>query len=145
VRRGVNDVTPGGEHATAALRGVALVMLAVGSLTDASARNAWSSGGLVPLIYHGRPLPEVIEDVQRYTQRRIMIRADMRTFQYSGIVKPEDVDAWIQDLPAIYPVEVIDCRTYGRRGEMSACADPELIVIRSRLELHRNELRSALR
>jgi ferric-dicitrate binding protein FerR (iron transport regulator) len=140
VRRGVNDVTPDGKHAIAALRGVALVMLAVASLTDASARNAWSSGGLVPLIYHGRPLPEVIEDVQRYTQRRIM-----STFQYSGIVKPEDVDAWIQDLPAIYPVEVIDCRTYGRRGEMSACADPELIVIRSRLELHRNDLRSALR
>jgi len=63
----------------------------------------------------------------------------------TGIVKPEDVDAWIQDLPAIYPVEVIDCRTYGRRGEMSACVDPELIVIRSRLELHRNDLRSALR
>ena len=115
------------------------------SLPEATAHNGWSSEGLVPLIYHGRPLPEVIEDVQRYTRRRIMIRADMRTFQYSGIVKPEDVDAWIQDLPAIYPVEVIDCRTYGRRGEMSACIDPELIVIRSRLELHRNDLRSALR
>jgi len=138
-------VTPEGRSAVAALRGVALVLLAVTSLTDASARNAWGSGGVVPLIYHGRPLPEVIEDVQRYTRRRIVIRADMRTFQYSGIVKPEDVDAWIQDLPAIYPVEVIDCRTYGRRGEMSACIDPELIVIRSRLELHRNDLRSALR
>jgi ferric-dicitrate binding protein FerR (iron transport regulator) len=138
-------VTPDGRHALAAFRGAALIMLAGTSLTDASARNSWSSEGLVPLIYHGRPLPEVIEDVQRYTRRRIMIRADMRTFQYSGIVKPEDVDAWIQDLPAIYPVEVIDCRTYGRRGEMSACADPEFIVIRSRLELHRNDLRSALR
>lgn len=126
-------------------RRVAFFILAAVSLVDVSARSGWSAAGLVPLIYHGRPLPEVIEDVQRYTQRRIMIRADMRTFQYSGIVKPEDVDAWIQDLPAIYPVEVIDCRTYGRRGEMSACADPELIVIRSRLELHRNELRSALR
>ncbi len=126
-------------------RRVAFFILAAVSLGDVSARNGWSAAGLIPLIYHGRPLPEVIEDVQRYTQRRIMIRADMRTFQYSGIVKPEDVDAWIQDLPAIYPVEVIDCRTYGRRGEMSACADPELIVIRSRLELHRNELRSALR
>jgi hypothetical protein len=28
---------------------------------------------------------------------------------------------------------------------MSACVDPRLIVIRSRLELHRNDLRSALR
>jgi ferric-dicitrate binding protein FerR (iron transport regulator) len=138
-------VTPEARSVIAALRGVALVMLAVTALTDASARDAWGGGGLVPLIYHGRPLPEVIEDVQRYMRRRIMIRADMRAFQYSGIVKPEDVDAWIQDLPAIYPVEVIDCRTYGKRGEMSACIDPELIVIRSRLELHRNDLRSALR
>jgi len=137
-------VTPDGRTAIAAFRGVTLVILVVMSLMDASARDAWG-GGLVPLIYHGRPLPEVIEEVQRYTLRRIMIRADMGAFQYSGIVKPEDVDAWIQDLPAIYPVEVIDCRTYGRRGEMSACVDPELIVIRSRLELHRNELRSARR
>ena len=136
---------PRGRYVVVAFRGVVFFMLAAVSLVDASARNGWGAEGLVPLIYHGRPLPEVLEDVQRYTQRRIMIRADMRTFQYSGIVKPEDVDAWIQDLPAIYPVEVIDCRTYGRRGEMSACVDPRLIVIRSRLELHRNDLRSALR
>jgi len=72
-------------------------MLAAVSLVDANARNGWSSAeGLVPLIYHGRPLPEVLEDVQRYTQRRIMIRADMRTFQYSGIVKPEDVEIIIR-------------------------------------------------
>jgi ferric-dicitrate binding protein FerR (iron transport regulator) len=139
------SLPPRGGHVVAAFRGVVFSMLAAGSLVDANARNGWSVEGLVPLIYHGRPLPEVLEDVQRYTHRRIMIRVDMRTFQYSGIVKPEDVDAWIQDLPAIYPVEVIDCRTYGRRGEMSACVDPRLIVIRSRLELHRNDLRSALR
>jgi ferric-dicitrate binding protein FerR (iron transport regulator) len=132
-------------RAVVAFRGVVLLVLGMVSHMDASARSGWDAGGLMPLVYHGRPLPEVIEDVQRYTHRRIMIRADMRTFQYSGIVKPEDVDAWIQDLPAIYPVEVIDCRTYGRRGEMSACINPEFIVIRSRLELHRNELRSALR
>jgi ferric-dicitrate binding protein FerR (iron transport regulator) len=139
------SLPPRGGHPAVAFRGVVFLMLAAVSLVDVNARNRWSAEGLVPLIYHGRPLPEVLEDVQRYTQRRIMIRADMRTFQYSGIVKPEDVDAWIQDLPAIYPVEVIDCRTYGRRGEMSACVDPQLIVIRSRLELHRNDLRSALR
>jgi ferric-dicitrate binding protein FerR (iron transport regulator) len=139
------SLPPRGKHVAGAFRGVVFFILAAASFMEARARNGWSAEGLVPLIYHGRPLPEVIEDVQRYTQRRIMIRADMRTFQYSGIVKPEDVDAWIQDLPAIYPVEVIDCRTYGRRGEMSACVDSELIVIRSRLELHRNDLRSALR
>ena len=138
-------VPPRDGRAVVAFRGVVLFILGMVSLSDASARAGWGVEGLLPLVYHGRPLPEVIEDVRRYTHRRIMIRADMRTFQYSGIVKPEDVDAWIQDLPAIYPVEVIDCRTYGKRGEMSACINPELIVIRSRLELHRNELRSAQR
>ena len=138
------SLPPRGNPGVVAFRGVVFFILAAVSLV-ANARNGWGAEGLVPLIYHGRPLPEVLEDVQRYTQRRIVIRADMRTFQYSGIVKPEDVDAWIQDLPAIYPVEVIDCRTYGRRGEMSAFVDPRLIVIRSRLELHRNDLRSALR
>jgi hypothetical protein len=138
-------VPPGDGCAAVAFRGVVLFILGMVSLTDARARSGWGAEGLMPLVYHGRPLPEVIEDVQRYTHRRIMIRTDMRTFQYSGIVKPEDVDAWIQDLPAIYPVEVIDCRTYGKRGEMSACINPEFVVIRSRLELHRNELRSALR
>jgi ferric-dicitrate binding protein FerR (iron transport regulator) len=138
-------VSPRDGRTAVAFRGALFFIVGMVSLIDASARSGWGAEGLVPLVYHGRPLPEVIEDVRRYTHRRIMVRADMRTFQYSGIVKPEDVDAWLQDLPAIYPVEVIDCRSYGRHGEMTACMSPEFIVIRSRLELHRNELRSALR
>jgi hypothetical protein len=104
-----------------------------------------ASAHLVPLIYHGRPLPEVIEDIQPYTRRRIVIDAAAAEFQYSGIVKQEDVDAWISDLPAIYPVTVIDCRTARYRVDLPGCADPTLIVIRSRLNLYQNSLRSALR
>lgn len=100
---------------------------------------------LVPLIYHGRPLPEVIEDIQPYTRRHIVIDAAAAEFQYSGIVKQEDVDAWIRDLPAIYPVTVIDCRSARYRIDLPACTDPTLIVIRSRLNLYQNSLRSALR
>ncbi len=100
---------------------------------------------LVPLIYHGRPLPEVIEDIQPFTHRRILIDAAAGAFQYSGIVKQEDVDAWIRDLPAIYPVAIIDCQTSKGRTDLYACADPRLIVIRSRLNLYQNSLRSALR
>ena len=100
---------------------------------------------LVPLIYHGRPLPEVIEDIQPYTRRHIIIDAAAAEFQYSGIVKQEDVDAWIRDLPAIYPVTVIDCRSARYRIDLPACTDPTLIVIRSRLNLYQNSLRSALR
>lgn len=100
---------------------------------------------LVPLIYHGRPLPEVIEDIQPYTRRRILVDAAAAEFQYSGIVKQEDVEAWIRDLPAIYPVAVIDCQTSRSRTALYACTDPTLIVIRSRLNLYQNSLRSALR
>jgi hypothetical protein len=104
-----------------------------------------ASAHVVPLIYHGRPLPEVIEDIQPYTRRHIVIDAAAAEFQYSGIVKQEDVDAWIRDLPAIYPVTVIDCRSARYRVDLPACTDPTLIVIRSRLNLYQNSLRSALR
>ena len=129
-------------------RSVSLALLVL-TLPVAPARSAtpvdsWG-GGLVPLVYHGRPLPEVIEDIQRFARRRIMIDSTVSGYQYSGIVKLEDVDAWIRDLPAIYPVEIIDCRASGARLEMSSCADAQLIVIRSRLDLHQNVLRSALR
>jgi hypothetical protein len=110
----------------------------------ASLVDSWS-GSLVPLVYHGRPLPEVIGEIQRFTRRRIMIDSTVSGFQYSGIVKLEDVDAWIRDLPAIYPVEIIDCRASGARLEMVSCADAQLIFIRSRLDLHQNVLRSARR
>jgi hypothetical protein len=104
-----------------------------------------ASAHLIPLIYHGRPLPEVIEDIQPYTRRHIVIDAAAAEFQYSGIVKQEDVDAWIRDLPAIYPVTVTDWRSARLRVELPACTDPPLIVIRSRLNLFQNSLRSALR
>ena len=111
---------------------------------SASFADSWG-GSLIPLVYHGRPLPEVIEDIQRFTRRRILIDSTVSGFQYSGIVKLEDVDAWIRDLPAIYPVEIIDCRASGARLELTSCADAQLIVIRSRLDLHQNVLRSARR
>jgi hypothetical protein len=110
-----------------------------------AARGAPSRSSFLPLVYHGRPLPEVIQDIQPYTRRRILVDAAAAEFQYSGIVKQEDVEAWIRDLPAIYPVVVIDCQTSKSRGELYACTDPTLLVIRSRLNLYQNSLRSALR
>jgi ferric-dicitrate binding protein FerR (iron transport regulator) len=112
---------------------------------DPRVTAAWSEGHLVPLIYHGRPLPEVIEDIQPYTRRRIMIDPAAADFQYSGIVKQEDVDAWIRDLSAIYPVEVIDCRAFNARGDSRGCSDPEGVFIRSRLSPHPDGPQSAHR
>ncbi len=100
---------------------------------------------LLPLVYHGRPLTQVIEDIQPYTRRRILIEPAVAGLQYSGIVKQEDVDAWIRDLPAIYPVAIVDCQTSTGKADPYICEDPSLIVIRSRLNLYQNSLRSAQR
>jgi len=106
---------------------------------------SWYGGRPVPLVYHGCPLPDVIEDVQRYIHRHIRVDAAAAEFQYSGIVKLEDVEAWLRDLPAIYPLEVVDCHTSGLGREVSACVDPQLFLIRSRVDLHQNGLRTASR
>jgi transmembrane sensor len=112
---------------------------------DPRVTAAWTEGHLVPLIYHGRPLRELIEDIQPYTRRRITIDPAAADFHYSGIVKQEDVDAWIRDLSAIYPIDVIDCRTLIGSGDIRGCSDPEGVLIRSRLSLHPDGPQSAHR
>lgn len=97
---------------------------------DPRVTAAWTEGSLVPLIYHGRLLPEVIEDVQRYSRRRIFLDPAAAELRFSGIVIQGDVEAWISDLPMIYPLEVIDCR--GSNTHAPECSDPERIFIRSR-------------
>jgi transmembrane sensor len=92
---------------------------------------AWTEGTLVPLIYHGRLLPEVIEDVQRYSRRRILLDPAAGDLRFSGIVIQGDVEAWVRELPMIYPVEVIDCRE--SQTHAPECSDPERIYIRSRM------------
>jgi ferric-dicitrate binding protein FerR (iron transport regulator) len=119
---------------------IPLLLLLMGVGSDSRA-DSWYEGRLLPLVYHGRPLPEVIEDVQRYVHRRIRVDAVAAGFLYSGIVKLEDVDAWLRDLPTIYPLEIVDCHTSGLQHDISACADPQLLLIRSRLDLHQNGMR----
>jgi transmembrane sensor len=95
---------------------------------DPHVAEAWTEGSLLPLIYHGRPLPEVIEDVQRYSRRRILLDPDLADLRFSGIVLR--VDGWLRDLPEIYPVEVIDCHTSPQ--SVPECSDPERVFIRAR-------------
>jgi transmembrane sensor len=105
---------------------------------------AWTEGHLVPLIYRGRLLTDVMADIQPYMRRRIVIDPTAADLQYTGIVVQEDIEAWIRDLPMIYPeVEVIDCRT--SKHHVRGCLDPERIVIRSRLTPLREGPQSALR
>jgi len=101
---------------------------------DPTVTAAWIEGHLVPLIYHGRPLAEVIADIQPFTGRKIIIDPAVAGLQYSGFVKQEDVDAWVRDLSAIFPVDVIDCLATRDRSFAPECADPRRLVIRKRLK-----------
>jgi transmembrane sensor len=130
----------GGEEVTYNARGEA----STPRRADPRVTAAWAEGHLVPLIYRGRTLQEVIDEVQPYSRRRIIVDPAAADLQYTGIVIQEDVDAWIRDLPSIYPdVDVIDCRT--SKYSIPGCSDPERIVIRSRLNPHDDAPQSALR
>ena len=120
------------------------LLLLLASVVGSDSRAAsWYDDRYLPLVYHGRPLPEVIQDLQRYIHRQIRVDAGAAGFQYSGIVKLEDVEAWLRDLPTIYPLEVVDCHSTGFRHDVAACIDPQLLVIRSRVDLLQNGLHTA--
>jgi len=156
VQQGAVDVTPREampplpEAVTAGVRGLTSVRLAHGQEVSYDAQNgavsakgvdplnagAWTRGSLV---YFGGPLREVIEDVQRYSTRRILLDPVAALNVYSGSVVQQHIDQWIRGLPQVFPVEIIDCRTpqesIGSETAqvVSSCAsDPERIVIRSR-------------
>lgn len=105
-------------------------------VTDPLTAAGWTSGSLV---YLGRPLSEVLEDVQRYTSRKLSVDASDAGLLYSGSVLQQHVEQWIRGLPHIFPVEVIDChilrQSIGTDSEDQARAclsDPDRIVIRAR-------------
>jgi transmembrane sensor len=113
-------------------------------LADPRLTAAWTEGHLVPLIYRGRLLTDVMADIQPYTRRRIMVDPAAADLHYTGVIVQENIEAWIRDLPMIYPeVEVIDCHTSKRH--VPGCLDPERIVIRSRPTPLRAGPQSALR
>jgi ferric-dicitrate binding protein FerR (iron transport regulator) len=106
--------------------------------------RASTVGRLAPLIYRGCPLHKVIDGVQPYTQRPITIDSVAADLRYTGIIIQNGIDAWIRDLPLIYPdVDVIDCRL--PQHHFTACMDPNRLIIRSRLSLHPESLQSAMR
>jgi len=96
----------------------------------------WTRGSLV---YFGRPLGEVLEDIQRYTFRRLNVDAHDALLLYSGSVLQQHIDEWIRGLPHVFPVQVVDCHnlqeSLGTEIEdvTRACAsDPDRILIRPR-------------
>ena len=107
-----------------------------GSLMAADPRSAalWTRGSL---IYHARPLAEVIEDVQRYFPRHIVVNPGVGALSYSGTVGQRFVDEWIRGLSQIFPLEIFDCQmlqesTSATAEGRSMCAsNPDAILIRA--------------
>lgn len=71
-----------------------------------TASTEWSDGRLK---YLGEPLRHVIEDINRYSRRKLVLEdAAAGTLLYSGTVFARDIDDWITGLKQIYPeLEVV--------------------------------------
>jgi ferric-dicitrate binding protein FerR (iron transport regulator) len=130
----------GGEEMTYSAHGEASVPTSGGSSRCCSLGRGTSRSAHLSR----RTLQEVIDEVQMYSRRRMMVDPAAADLQYTGIVIQEDVDAWIRDLLTIYAdVDVFDCGT--SKHNISGCADPERIIIRSRLNPRDDSPQSALR
>ncbi|HVW67406.1 MAG TPA: FecR domain-containing protein [Steroidobacteraceae bacterium] len=103
---------------------------------DARVAAGWTQG---TLNYRGRPLSEVIEDVQRYSGRPLLLDPSVADLQYSGSVMQQHIDQWILGLPEVFPIDIVDCRSAVESAAGRADAppppcvsNPDRILIRSR-------------
>lgn len=71
--------------------------------TDTHAAMAWTNE---QLMFEDQPLRYVIETVNRYSARRILVSPAAGQLRLSGIVFENDIQEWLQTLQAILPVTV---------------------------------------
>jgi transmembrane sensor len=79
---------------------------AFGSIMPTDTRDAttWTRGRLT---FDDQPLRYVIETVDRYSSRRIVVDPAAGALRFSGIVFADDISEWVQSLAAIFPVTVV--------------------------------------
>ena len=71
---------------------------------DSARTLQWRSG---ELDYVGTSLKSVIEDVNRYSDRHIVLAdSTVEQYPYSGTVFTQSIDDWIQALIVVYPLRV---------------------------------------
>lgn len=71
---------------------------------DPTRALAWREGRL---DYLNEPLASAVVDINRYSQRRIIVRdAAVGGILFSGTVLIDETDEWIRALPKLFPVEV---------------------------------------
>lgn len=71
--------------------------------TDAHAATSWTHGRLT---FDDQPLRYVIETIDRYSSRHIVVSNSAGALRFSGIVLNDQVDDWLKSLTAIFPVIV---------------------------------------
>ncbi|MCK5425254.1 MAG: FecR domain-containing protein [Emcibacter sp.] len=74
--------------------------------TNVDAATSWEKGLLVRV---DTPLANVIEDVNRYSSREIIIGdAALTNIRFTGTVLSEGIDNWLRGLSVAYPIKVLD-------------------------------------
>ncbi|HTK34517.1 MAG TPA: FecR domain-containing protein [Caulobacteraceae bacterium] len=74
------------------------------ALSDSQSGATWTDGRLE---YRNTPLRSVIDDVNRYTTKPIIIAdPNLAYLQYTGTVQLEAADTWALGLPAAFPLTV---------------------------------------
>ena len=74
--------------------------------TNVEAATSWKQG---LLVHVATPLADVIEDVNRYSAREIIIGdAALSNISYTGTVLSDGIDNWLRGLSVAYPIKVLD-------------------------------------
>lgn len=71
--------------------------------TDTRAATTWTRGRLT---FDNQPLRYVIEAVNRYSPRHIVVSPSAGALRFSGIVFSDEIEDWLQSLKLIFPVTV---------------------------------------
>ena len=75
------------------------------SIIDPAIAESWRSG---MLEFVDQPLAAVVNEVDRFVNRRIVVASALQDARYSGTVSPVNVADWLEALKQIYSVQVID-------------------------------------
>lgn len=74
--------------------------------TNIEAAISWEQGLLVRV---DTPLSSVIEDVNRYSEREIIIGdSSLSDIKFTGTVLSDGIDNWLRGLSVAYPIKVLD-------------------------------------
>ncbi len=75
------------------------------ALVDTNAILKWREG---QLAYLWEPLGTVVEDINRYSTRRVVLQDEqLAALRYTGNVIPESIEDWVAALAGIYPVRSV--------------------------------------